>query len=70
MARAEKRLSATEVKNKAAPGMYCDGGGLYLQITPTGTKSWLYRYAFKGKTRDMGLGGLPAVSLADARVSP
>ena len=68
MARAEKRLSATEVKNKAAPGMYCDGGGLYLQITPTGTKSWLYRYAFKGKTRDMGLGGYPAVTLADARV--
>ncbi len=67
MARAEKRLSATEAKNKTAPGMYCDGGGLYLQITPTGTKSWLYRYAFKGKTRDMGLGGFPAVSLADAR---
>ncbi|MFT5007095.1 MAG: hypothetical protein ACI8YI_002727 [Paracoccaceae bacterium] len=68
MARTEKRLSATEVKNKVTPGMYCDGGGLYLQITPTGTKSWLYRYAFKGKTHDMGLGGFPAVSLADARV--
>lgn len=75
----EKKLSAVDVKNKTKPGHYGDGGGLYLQITPGGTKSWVYRYT-RGKkqnadgkmvpnTRDMGLGAFPAMSLADARTA-
>lgn len=68
-ARSEKKLSAREIDKALKPGMYGDGGGLYLQVSPSGTKSWLYRYGFKGKTRDMGLGGFPAVSLAVARVA-
>src|ERR1051326_312606 len=44
-----------------------DGKGLYLQITPTGGKSWILRYRMKGKRPDMGLGPYPEVSLAAAR---
>lgn len=61
------RLKATEVKEWTKPGLYNDGKGLYLQVTASGTKSWLYRYTFKGKTRDMGLGAYPGVTLAQAR---
>lgn len=60
------RLTALAVKNATKPGLYNDGKGLYLQVTASGTKSWLYRYTFKGKTRDMGLGAYPGVSLAQA----
>ncbi|MDA8232638.1 MAG: integrase arm-type DNA-binding domain-containing protein [Magnetospirillum sp.] len=67
MARQEKRLSAVEVAKKTAPGMYPDGLGLYLRIGPKGAKSWVYRYRVDGKRRDMGLGPVHTVSLADAR---
>jgi len=51
--------------------MHPDGGGLYLQVTQgadgTPRKSWLYRYTTNGKERQMGLGPLCDVSLAEAR---
>src|SRR5262249_42671196 len=46
-----------------------DGGGLYLQVTGDGAKSWIYRFSLHGKAREMGLGSLSAVSLADARAA-
>ena len=49
------------------PGLHPDGSGLYLRITRTGTKSWIYRYSFGGRSRDMGLGPITAVPLARAR---
>lgn len=71
------RLSALSVKAKLHDGRpgalrLHDGGGLYLQITPGGTKSWLFRYTLEGKPHWYGLGayGLAtdgAVSLAAAR---
>ncbi|MBD8123845.1 integrase arm-type DNA-binding domain-containing protein [Pseudomonas lutea] len=48
-------------------GMTGDGNGLYLQISKAGGVSWIYRYKVDGKTRYMGLGAFPAVSLANAR---
>src|SRR5215470_668456 len=60
-------LSARTVQTLRKPGMYLDGRGLYLRIGPTGSKSWIYRFALGGKTRDMGLGPYPDVKLADAR---
>jgi integrase len=48
-------------------GMYADGAGLYLQVTSKGAKSWIYRFSLHGKPREMGLGSLTAVGLADAR---
>ena len=48
--------------------MYPDGGGLYLQVTASGAKSWVYRFMLNGTPRYMGLGPLHTVTLADARV--
>lgn len=67
MARLYDRLSALAVQHKQAPGRYPDGGGLYLQVTPTGGKSWIFRYRHEGRERQMGLGPLEFVSLAEAR---
>jgi len=71
----EKALSAAKVRALAKPGKYADGNGLYLVVEPSGAKRWLLRVAIKGrvttggkvKRQDIGLGGLQAVSLADAR---
>jgi integrase len=60
-------LSARTVQTLRKPGMYLDGRGLYLRIGPGGNKSWIYRFALGGKTRDMGLGPSPDISLAEAR---
>src|SRR5262249_19839823 len=67
MARITQRLTAIEVTNIKAKGLYPDGDGLYLRVTGTGTKSWIYRFTQDGTTRDMGLGPLPSVPLARAR---
>ncbi|MBI2240943.1 MAG: integrase arm-type DNA-binding domain-containing protein [Magnetospirillum gryphiswaldense] len=67
MARTSNRLTAMTVQKAKEPGRYADGGGLYLQIGPTGGKSWLFRYTRQGKAREMGLGALNVLSLAEAR---
>jgi integrase len=55
----------------AAVGFYCDGGGLYLQVTERKdrgvSKSWIFRYRRARRLRDMGLGPFPLVTLAAAR---
>jgi integrase len=67
MARKQQRLSALQVKKLTKPGLYGDGGGLTLQVTATGAKSWLFRYMVAGKPHGMGLGPTHTVSLAEAR---
>jgi hypothetical protein len=67
MARKIERLSALAVSRAKAPGYYPDGGGLYLHITATGAKSWVYRFMLNGKAREMGLGPLHVVNLSEAR---
>lgn len=67
MARLMNKLSAREVEKKTAPGLYGDGGGLTLQITKAGVKSWLFRYMVDGKARAMGLGPTHTITLAKAR---
>jgi integrase len=67
MARQQQRLSALQVTKLTKPGLYGDGGGLTLQITTTGAKSWLFRYMVAGKAFGMGLGPTHTVSLAEAR---
>ena len=61
------RLSARAVESLKAPGRYADSGGLYLLIRPGGAKYWLVRLQKGGRRRDIGIGGWPVVSLADAR---
>ncbi|CAJ4021087.1 putative phage integrase [Burkholderia pseudomallei] len=62
------RLTAVQVSRAKKRGVYSDGGGLYLQITRTLTKSWLFRYMRNGVSRGMGLGPIHTVSLAEARI--
>ncbi|TDI81077.1 MAG: DUF4102 domain-containing protein, partial [Betaproteobacteria bacterium] len=51
----------------AKAGRYGDGNGLYLIVDPSGAKRWVLRTVVMGKRRDIGLGGLSLVSLAEAR---
>lgn len=43
------------------------GGGLLLEVKPSGAKGWVLRYMIAGKRRDMGVGSFPTVSLKEAR---
>lgn len=60
------KLTAIGVKS-AKPGRHSDGGGLILEVTKTGRRSWRFRYQVNKRRRDMALGSLEDVSLADAR---
>lgn len=61
------RLTDVVVRSARTKGLYPDGHGLYLQVATTGTKSWILRYKRGGQARDMGLGPVRDVSLAEAR---
>ena len=61
------KLSATRAKALREPGRYSDGNGLHLFISKKGGKSWVQRITIDGRRRDIGVGGYPAVSLAQAR---
>ena len=67
MAKIISKLSAMSVANTKTPGLYGDGGGLYLQVSANGSKSWIFRFKLGGRTRYMGLGSLRTISLARAR---
>ena len=61
------RLSALTVSRLKDKGRYPDGGGLYLQVSAAGTRSWLFRFMLDGRARQMGLGPLHTITLAEAR---
>ena len=66
------KLSATLTPiriNSLGPGKYFDGAGhgLYLRIDSNGAKFWIQRIVIHGKRREMGLGGYPLITLAEAR---
>jgi integrase len=67
MVRMIGKLSALTVSKAKTPGKYPDGGGLYLQVSKTGARSWGFRYQRDGREHLMGLGPLHIVSLAEAR---
>ncbi len=67
MARKVNKLSAVAIKNATKPGLYGDGAGLYLNVGPTGSKSWLFRYMLNGTAREMGLGPVHTIGLSEAR---
>ena len=69
MAKKINRLTVKTIDNLKRPGYHADGDGLYLQVLPTGGKSWLYRYKLNGRQHWMGLGGLRDVGLEAARRS-
>jgi integrase len=61
------RLTALKVERVKEPGMYADGGGLYLRVTPEGSKNWVLRYMLDRRPRWMGLGPLALYGLQEAR---
>ena len=61
-----KRLTAAFVKH-ATPGRYYDAHGLILRVKPTGSKQWIWRGTIRGRRVDLGLGGYPYTTLAEAR---
>jgi integrase len=67
MARLIEKLTPLEVTKKTKPGYYGDGAGLWLQVSKTGSKSWIFRFALSGKEREMGLGAVHTVTLHEAR---
>jgi integrase len=76
MARPEKRLTARTVvtlgpgknaRGETTAKLYADGGGLYLHVSKSGARSWIFRWKRDGRLRDMGLGPLNTISLAEAR---
>jgi integrase len=75
MGRVSEALTAKFVEsNRHEPGMYCDGGGLYLRVAAGGSKQWIFRYVAPDpshkrgyRLRDMGLGSVDDLTLAEAR---
>ena len=63
----KKQLSAAFCKTTTTPGKYGDGNGLLLWVKPSGARSWVQRLVIHGTRRNLGLGGFPLVSLAEAR---
>ena len=61
------KLNAAKIKSLKKAGRYGDGGTLFLNVAPGGSKSWVQRLTINGKRRDVGLGGFPVVGLAKAR---
>ena len=62
-----KRLTARAIENLKTTGRHADGAGLELQVSKTGTKSWLFRYTLNGREHRLGLGSVKDFSLAEAR---
>src|SRR5215472_17288020 len=61
------KLTALKTDKSKTPGYYGDGGGLFLQVSRYGTKSWVFRFKANGRLREMGLGSLDTYGLAEAR---
>ncbi|WP_407695505.1 Arm DNA-binding domain-containing protein [Sphingomonas psychrotolerans] len=57
----------TPSKALAEPGRYSDGDGLFLELNGKDSGRWLLRVPSGGRRREIGLGSLRSVSLADAR---
>jgi len=67
MGRHVEKLSALAVSRAKTRGYLGDGGGLYLQVSANGAKSWVFRFKDHGRLREMGLGSIHAIALAEAR---
>ena len=61
------KLTAAKCRALSEAGRYGDGNTLFLVVAPRGSKSWVQRLTVRGRRRDIGLGGYPLVSLAEAR---
>jgi len=67
-------LTEAECKNAVCPldrkqSRLADSGGMYLQVSPAGSKRWFLKYRVSGKEKQLALGGYPEVSLKSARLA-
>jgi len=67
-------LTEAECKNAICPpgkkqARYADSGGMYLQVSPAGSKRWFLKYRVAGKEKQLALGSYPTVSLKTARLA-
>ena len=67
-------LTEAECKNAICPpdkkqARFTDSGGMYLQVSPGGSKRWFLKYRVDGKEKQLALGGYPDVSLKSARLA-
>ena len=69
MARLVEKLTPLAVGKLTKPGYFGDGAGLWLQVSPSGSKSWIFRFTLAGKQREMGLGAVHTVNLTEARAN-
>ncbi len=65
-------LTEAHCKNAVCPpdkprARYADAGGLYMEVSPVGSKRWFWKYRFNGKEKRLALGSYPAVTLKQAR---
>lgn len=60
-------IALRNAKPKEQPYKLFDGGGLFLYVTPSGSRLWRLAYRFAGKTKQFSFGPYPTISLADAR---
>ncbi|AQR62064.1 hypothetical protein BZG35_10725 [Brevundimonas sp. LM2] len=67
MAKVSRKLTDRGVRGALAEGRHADGDGLYLVVAASGARSWIFRYMYQGRRRDMGLGSLSDISLVEAR---
>ena len=58
MAHGINRLSARAVETAKSSGLIADGGGLYLQVSKSGAKSWLYKFMLNGRSREIDAAGI------------
>ena len=66
-------LTDIQCKNATCPSgksraRFADAGGLYLEVSPAGSKRWFLKYRKDGKEMRLALGTYPLVSLANARI--
>jgi integrase len=66
MAKEVDRLNAIGLKHRG-PGRHFDGRGLYLAVSEAWARSWVFRWKTGGRAREIGLGSLADVGLAEAR---
>lgn len=67
MARTLHKLTARRVATETKPGRHADGGGLYFSVDKEGRRRWTFMFARNGKQREIGLGSVRDVTLAQAR---
>jgi integrase len=65
-------LTDAQCKNAVCPPdakrqRLADSGGLYLEVSPGGSKRWFWKYRIAGVEKRIALGSYPAVSLKDVR---